>query len=83
MNIPKGWTKHDNGLYMEVKCSDFIHALKLLNFIGDIAEQRNHHPDLGIKNYNVVYVSSTTHDTNSVTEKDYQLALAINDLLKQ
>ena len=81
-NFPDGWSKDDEKLLFMVKCKDFKHAIALLNSIADIAEKQNHHPDLGIRNYNEIFVSTTTHDQNKVTEKDYKLAKEINDLLE-
>lgn len=81
MNTPNGWSKKEDTLLFTVKCKDFKHALALLNSIGDIAEKLNHHPDLGIRNYNEVFVATTTHDADGLTEKDYQLAQEVTDLI--
>jgi 4a-hydroxytetrahydrobiopterin dehydratase len=80
-SIPAGWSKKNGKLTANFKCKDFVHALTLLNSIGNIAEKFQHHPDLGIRNYNEVFVSTVTHETNSITEKDYNLASEINTLL--
>lgn len=80
-NIPKGWSTKEGKLFAAFKCKDFKHALALLNSIADIAEKQQHHPDLGIRNYNEVFVSTFTHDQNKITEKDYKLASEINSLL--
>lgn len=80
--IPKGWSRKNDRLYFALKCQDFKHALAILNSFGDIAERLQHHPDVGIRNYNEVFVSTTTHDKGGVTEKDYQLAEEINSLLQ-
>lgn len=79
--VPNGWSKQDERLFLAVKCQDFKHALALLNSIGDIAERHQHHPDLGIRNYNEIFVSTTTHDKNGLTEKDYKLAQEVTDLI--
>lgn len=81
MNLPKGWSEKDGMLYATFKCADFKHALELVNSIGDIAEKLQHHPDLGIRNYNEVFISTSTHETNSITVKDIDLAQKINELL--
>jgi 4a-hydroxytetrahydrobiopterin dehydratase len=81
MGIPKGWSEKDGALIFAVKCKDFTHALALLNSVGDIAEQLKHHPDLGIRSYNEVFVTTKTHEANSITSKDYELANRINSLL--
>lgn len=79
--IPEGWSRKDGKLLLAVKCKDFKHALALLNSIGDIAEKHNHHPDIGIRNYNEVFVATTTHDADGLTEQDYKLAKEISDLI--
>lgn len=82
MTIPKGWSLQQDKLYFALKCTDFKHALAVLNSFADIAEKQQHHPDLGIRNYNEVFVATTTHEAGKVTEKDYELAREINDLLR-
>ncbi len=79
--LPKGWSEKDNKLFLAIKCGDFKHALAFLNSIGDIAEKQQHHPDLGVRNYNEVFVSTTTHDADGLTEKDYKLAQEITNLI--
>lgn len=81
MKIPDGWSKKDNELQLLIKCRDFKHALALINSIGDIAEKQEHHPNLCIKNYNEIFISTTTHDANNLTEKDYKLAQEISSLI--
>lgn len=79
--LPEYWSERDGKLFAVFNCKDFKHALALLNSIGDIAEKQQHHPDVGIRNYREVFVSTVTHEVNKVTEKDYRLAYSINDLL--
>jgi 4a-hydroxytetrahydrobiopterin dehydratase len=80
-SIPKGWTKKDGKLYATFECKDFAHAIALLNSIAEVSENLQHHPDIGIRNYCEVFVTTITHSTNSLSEKDYMLANKINDLL--
>jgi len=47
--------------------------------VGVVSEKRNHHPEL-INVYNKLTVRLSTHDVEGVTEKDVDLARAI-DLL--
>lgn len=81
-NIPKGWIKKDNTLVLSLKLPDFMRAIALLNSVGDIAQQLNHHPDMLIHNYSELKIATTTHSTNSLTQKDYELAQKITDLLE-
>jgi 4a-hydroxytetrahydrobiopterin dehydratase len=80
--IPKGWTTKESKLVLTITCADFKHAVKLLNKIGAIAESHNHHPDMTIQNYNELTIATTTHDANTITAKDYELAQAITDLIE-
>lgn len=79
--ILTGWSKRDNTLVLELKCPDFMRTLALLNAVADIAESLGHHPDLGIRNYNELIVSTTTHDAGGLTAKDYHLAQEVSDLI--
>jgi 4a-hydroxytetrahydrobiopterin dehydratase len=47
--------------------------------VGYLAEAAEHHPDIVI-NYNRVRLALTTHDSGGITEKDFALASAINNL---
>jgi 4a-hydroxytetrahydrobiopterin dehydratase len=64
-----------------VKCQDFKEALEILNTIAIIAERINHHPDMKIFSYRFLSIEVYTHDTNSITAKDYELAEAIDQIL--
>lgn len=79
--IPAGWSKRDEALVLELKCPDFMRALALLNSVADIAESMKHHPDVGIRNYNELIISTTTHSAGKLTHKDYELAQEISDLI--
>jgi 4a-hydroxytetrahydrobiopterin dehydratase len=81
LKLPSGWSKKNEKLLLVLKCDDFTHALALLNSVADIAEKRQHHPDIAIRNYNELLVSTTSHDAGKLTEKDYGLAQEISDLL--
>ena len=79
--LPSGWSKKNEKLILVLTCDDFTHAVALFNAVADIASKHNHHPDIGIRNYNELLVSTTTHDQDKVTDKDYRLAQEISNLL--
>lgn len=56
---------------------NFVTGLSLVNEIGRLAEEVNHHPDLTLT-YPRVGVSLTTHDTGTLTTADRDLARAIS-----
>ena len=75
------WTKTESKLMKTIKCLDFNHALALLNKIAVAAESMNHHPDMKIYSYRFLSIEIYTHDTNSITQKDYDLSKQIDEIL--
>ena len=75
------WTESDNKLNKEFKFKDFNEAISFINRIAVVSEESNHHPEI-YNVYNKVIISLCTHDQGSVvTDKDYDLAKKIDDLL--
>ena len=75
------WTETESKLMKTIKCQDFNHALTVLNKIAVVAESVNHHPDMKIYSYRFLSIEIYTHDTNSITQKDYDLAKQIDKIL--
>ena len=75
------WTETESKLMKTIKCQDFNHALALLNKIAVAAESMNHHPDMKIYSYRFLSIEIYTHDTNSITQKDYDLSKQIDIVL--
>jgi 4a-hydroxytetrahydrobiopterin dehydratase len=69
-------------LRKEYKFKNFKQSMDFVNKVADVAERRDHHPDILIK-YNVVTLTFYTHTANAVTEKDVRLAAEIDDLIGQ
>tara|TARA_B100001115_G_C15735599_1_gene358584 strand:- start:525 stop:788 length:264 start_codon:yes stop_codon:yes gene_type:complete len=72
------WKEINGKLCSEIKCHDFKEAVLLFNEIAKVAEKSNHHPDIKIHGYRFMSIEVYTHDTNSITEKDYKLKKEIN-----
>lgn len=77
-----GWSRGGIHITRRVQTEDFAAALELVNGIGRLAEEQNHHPDVCIKNYDQVHLSVTTHDAGGLTDRDFKLARAINELVE-
>ena len=76
------WQEKDNKLVRTFQFKDFIEAFGFMTKVAFIAEKSDHHPNWS-NVYNQVTIELTTHDAgNVVTEKDRQLAEAIDGLLK-
>ncbi len=59
------------------RTKSFATGLALVNEIGRLAEEANHHPDLNFR-YSVLEVRLATHSTMSLTDQDLDLARKIS-----
>ncbi|WP_212000477.1 4a-hydroxytetrahydrobiopterin dehydratase [Chitinophaga sp. HK235] len=75
------WAKKDNQLYRAFIFKDFREAFAFMTKVALVAEKMDHHP-YWINIYNTVEIYLSTHDAgNVVTEKDQNMAKAIDQLL--
>ena len=58
---------------------DFVGAMGFVNSVALLAEKANHHPDIDIR-WNKVTLTLSTHSAGGLTEKDFALANAIEQL---
>ncbi|MBG6186200.1 MULTISPECIES: 4a-hydroxytetrahydrobiopterin dehydratase [Flavobacterium] len=75
----KDWKFVNNGIEKNFKFKDFTQALGFIVQVGVMAEKSSHHPEL-FNVYNKVTIRLTTHDANGVTDKDLDLAKAIEKM---
>ena len=76
------WETKEKFLQKTFEFKNFQEALDFVNKVGKIAEELQHHPDISIKNYKQVFISTTTHSAeNTITEKDHSLTQAIDALI--
>ncbi len=75
------WQKTNNTLYKKFEFKNFSQAFAFMTRVAIEAEKLNHHP-LWTNVYNKVEIWLSTHDAgDTVTDLDYKLALAIDDLI--
>ncbi len=75
------WKEENNQLQKTFLFKDFVEAFGFMAKVALIAEKMNHHPNW-YNVYNRVEISLSTHDAgNTVTQKDRDLAQAIDALL--
>ena len=72
-----GWERTGAEITRAYRFRDFREALAFVNRVGDLAERAGHHPDIDIR-YNTVTLALTTHDAGGLTQKDFDLAHAID-----
>lgn len=73
------WQKNGEVISRRFEFVDFPAALNFVNGVARLAEQAQHHPDIDIR-WNKVTLALTTHDAGGLTDKDYSLALACDEL---
>ena len=74
------WKEKDNRLVKEFQFKNFKEDVEFVNKILPIAEKQEHHPDILLYEYKRVRVMIYTHDENRITDKDYKLAEAIDNI---
>ena len=75
-----GWIFENDCLKRNFEFSNFRDAMSFLVRISFEADQRDHHPEI-FNCYNRVSLSLNTHDAGGkVTEKDFSLASAIDNI---
>ncbi len=81
MDIPEGWALSEDGkaLLRTYRFKDFSEAFAFLTRVALHAEKVDHHPEF-TSVWNRVDFRLTTHDTGGVTERDVELAKAIDRL---
>lgn len=74
------WTEKDDQLLAEFQFDDFKQAFAFMTEVAFHAEAQGHHPNW-TNVYNTVSFALNTHDAgNTVTEKDWDLARAIDSV---
>jgi 4a-hydroxytetrahydrobiopterin dehydratase len=75
----ENWNFNNNGIEKKFVFKNFNQALGFIVQLGVLAEKANHHPEL-FNVYNKVNIRLSTHDANGLTDKDFDLAKAIENL---
>lgn len=75
-----GWTVVDGKLHREYKFKDFVAAFGFMTQVALLAQAANHHP-LWSNVYNRVTIDLVTNDAGgALSQRDFDLARAINRL---
>jgi 4a-hydroxytetrahydrobiopterin dehydratase len=82
MDIPPDWTRSEDGsaLLRSYRFKDFAQAFAFLTRVAAHAEAVDHHPEF-TSVWNRVDFRLTSHDEGGVTERDVELARAIDALV--
>jgi 4a-hydroxytetrahydrobiopterin dehydratase len=75
------WERDGEQIARELKLASFAEAIAVVNRVAEVAEARNHHPDIFVHDWNRVRLSVTNHSAGGLTAADFELAGAIDALL--
>lgn len=75
------WIKEKNKLQRTLQLKDFMAVVEAVNKIAKVAEEKNHHPDLRIFNYNNLEITISNHEESKLTDKDFALATSIDEVI--
>jgi 4a-hydroxytetrahydrobiopterin dehydratase len=77
------WQEKNNGLEKKFEFNDFVEAFAFMTRVAMVSEKLDHHPNWS-NVYNKVDIFLTTHSAgNTVTDKDKELAKAIDNIYAQ
>lgn len=74
-----GWKAENGHLKKRFAFANFAESLRFVNLVGEIAERRDHHPDI-LFGWGYAEFSITTHDRGGLTEFDFALAAEIDGI---
>ena len=72
-----GWRFRDGAIRKRYTFPSFRSSIVFVNRVATIADELDHHPDIGVR-YTEVMLAISTHDAGGITEKDFQLAERID-----
>jgi 4a-hydroxytetrahydrobiopterin dehydratase len=83
MDAPQGWQLEEGGraLVRTFTFADFSEAFGFLTRVAMHAERKDHHPEF-TSAWNRVDFRLTSHDAGGVTQRDVDLAEAIEEMVR-
>ena len=72
-----GWSRRGEVLTRTYQFRNFAAAMKFVNRVAEAAEAADHHPDIDIR-YSKVTLTLSTHSAGGITQKDLDLARAVD-----
>jgi 4a-hydroxytetrahydrobiopterin dehydratase len=75
-----GWKLVGDEIVRQAEFPDFKAAMNFVNRAAQKAEAAGHHPDIDIR-YNKVRLALVSHDAGGLTERDFEMAAALDTVL--
>lgn len=74
-----GWFRAGQSISRTFEAPSFMAGVAFVRRVAEVAESRNHHPDIDIR-YNRVTLTLSTHDEGGLTGRDFDVAEAVDGL---
>ena len=78
MSALPGWTRKGEAISKTYTFARFADGIAFVGKVAPIADGMDHHPDIDIRYTDVTFALST-HDAGGITQKDFDLAKAIEN----
>lgn len=75
-----GWEFNDDAIHTKLEFENFKETFSIMTRIAFEAEAQQHHPEW-TNVYNTLSISLTSHDAGGVTEKDFKMVKAIENII--
>jgi 4a-hydroxytetrahydrobiopterin dehydratase len=74
------WSQRPDAVERDFEFKDFAEATAFLDRVAEVAEERNHHPDVFVHGWNKVRLTLSTDSEGSLTDADHALARRIDEV---
>ena len=75
-----GWKRIDGALRRSITFGSFLGGIEGVRTVAELAERADQHPDIDIR-WRTVTLTLVTHSEGGITDKDVDLARAIDEAL--
>lgn len=76
----EGWERSDGALRRSIKFPAFLAGIEAVRNVAEVAERKDHHPDIDIR-WRTVTFALVTHSEGGITEKDVEMAREIDSIV--
>jgi 4a-hydroxytetrahydrobiopterin dehydratase len=73
-----GWRREGDAIVRTAQLPSFPAAIAVVDRVAEIAEERDHHPDIDIR-WRTLTFRCSTHSAGGITQKDAALAASISE----
>ena len=71
-----GWVRKGDALNKTYSFARFADGIRFVDQVAEVADGMNHHPDIDVRYTNITF-SLSSHDAGGITQRDLDLAKAI------